>query len=91
MREKLFRVLMQWLGCLPTFPSEPYCLKKLWNIRSFESLEQHNCLHKEKLGLPCKNLTWMPFIGLPINLQLLRFMGWENLKVMAKSIECVTL
>jgi hypothetical protein len=85
MRKKLFRVLMQLLGYLPKYPSEPYCLKKQWTIRSFESLKLHNCIHKGKHGLPCKNLIWLRYQGeRAINLQLLRFMGWTNSQIIVR-------
>jgi len=84
LKQKLFRLLMQILGYLPKAPSEPYCRKKMWTIRSFESLEKHNCLHRGKYGLPCPHLEWYLYEGRAINLQLLRFMGWENSEFMAK-------
>ena len=85
MKTKLFRSLMQFLGFLPKIPCQPYCMKKLWLIKSFENLQQHNCLNKDKHGLiPCKNLRWYVYNGEHINLQLLRFMGWENSKFIAK-------
>ena len=78
LKQKLFRLLMQILGYMPKIPSSPYCQKKMWGIRSFESLEKHNCLHRGKYGLLCPHLKWYIFQGGSIDVELLRFMGWEN-------------